>query len=321
VQQTASLHGASSSGTSDERLCVARGEVLAATLAAGGGSGGRSSLCVRQHEGMINHTKPGGVKDLALNVLRTHHDDQHVKALVEEASGQTGSPRKSSSVLQPMAANEFVDALLCPAQRRAPATDHKSQIEAQQHPRGCWDGPPRLCERVYAHLGSSSPPSAAPEIVTALTAVYGSYPADRVLQLDLLRAAVELRQDPGAGLGVVERSQCNSSDRGGYLLGESRSDENMGPPATDRLRDLWQAAARSIEAAIDDSLEGGAGRDGIPLAVREFLTDGSMYRTQHASCCAFHAEQRLRMLAHTSHSAHTCTPSVGLPALLEFECG
>ena len=31
-------------------------------------------------------------------------------------------------------------------------------------------------------------------------------PADRVLQLDLLRAAVELRQDSGAGLGVVGRS-------------------------------------------------------------------------------------------------------------------
>ena len=25
--------------------------------------------------------------------------------------------------------------------------------------------------------------------------------------------------------------------------------------------------------------------------------------------------------AHSSHSAHTCTASVGLPALLEFECG
>ena len=24
---------------------------------------------------------------------------------------------------------------------------------------------------------------------------------------------------------------------------------------------------------------------------------------------------------HTSHSAHTCTASVGLPALLQFECG
>ena len=74
VQQTASLR-ASSSGSADARLCVARGDVLAATLAADGGSGGRSSLCFRQHEGMIDHTKPSGVKDLALNVLGTHHDD------------------------------------------------------------------------------------------------------------------------------------------------------------------------------------------------------------------------------------------------------
>jgi hypothetical protein len=77
VQQTASLR-ASSSDTADDRLCVARGDVLAATLAADGGSGGRSSLCFRQHEGMIDHTKPGGVKDLALNVLKIHHADQHV---------------------------------------------------------------------------------------------------------------------------------------------------------------------------------------------------------------------------------------------------
>ena len=129
VQQTASLR-ASSSGTADDRLCVARGDVLAATLAADGGSGGRSSLCFRQHEGMIDHTKPGGVKDLALNVLGTHHDDQHVEALAKEANGLTGSPRMSSSVLQPMADDEVVDALLCPAHQRAPVTVHQSQIEA-----------------------------------------------------------------------------------------------------------------------------------------------------------------------------------------------
>ena len=105
VQQTASLR-ASSSGSADARLCVARGDVLAATLAADGGSGGRSSLCFRQHEGMIDHTKPGGVKDLALNVLKTHHADQHVEALDKEASGSTGSPMMSSSVLQPMAATK-----------------------------------------------------------------------------------------------------------------------------------------------------------------------------------------------------------------------
>ena len=296
VQQTASLR-ASSSGSADARLCVARGDVLAATLAADGGSGGRSSLCFRQHEGMIDHTKPGGVKDLALNVLKTHHADQHVEALGKEAGGSTGSPSMSSSVLQPMAANEVVDALLCPALQRAPVTVHQSQIEAASRLVAAGTALP-VDVNVCTPIADLLPMLVQPAIVTALTAVYGAFPADRVLQLDLLRAAVELRHDPGAGLGLVGRS-CGSSDRGGYMLGEARSDGNIGPPATerDRLRGLWQIAARSIEAAIDASLEGGAGCDGIPLAVREFLTDGSMYGTQHASCCAFHAEQRLRVLA------------------------
>ena len=56
---------------------------------------------------MVDHTKPGGVKDLALNVLKTHHADEHVKALDKEASGSTGSPMMSSSVLQPMAATRL----------------------------------------------------------------------------------------------------------------------------------------------------------------------------------------------------------------------
>ena len=35
----------------------------------------------------------------------------------------------------------------------------------------------------------------------------------------------------------------------------------------------------------------------------------------------YRVHDRVHNTVHTSHSAHTCTPSVGLPALLEFECG
>ena len=167
------------------------------------GSGGRSSLCFRQHEGMIDHTKPSGVKDLALNVLGTHHDDQHVEALAKEASGSTGSPRMSSSVLQPMAANKVVDALLCPAHQRAPVTVHQSQIEAASRLVDAGMALP-VGVNVCTPTSDLLPLLVQPAIVTALTAVYGAFPADCVLQLDMLRAAVELRQDAarcGAGCG------------------------------------------------------------------------------------------------------------------------
>ena len=36
---------------------------------------------------------------------------------------------------------------------------------------------------------------------------------------------------------------------------------------------------------------------GMPLSVHRFLTDAAMYGTSHQSCCAFHASQRLRVLA------------------------
>ena len=44
-------------------LCCARRRSCRhlATLEVNGGSGGRSSLCVRQHEAMIDHTMPGRV--------------------------------------------------------------------------------------------------------------------------------------------------------------------------------------------------------------------------------------------------------------------
>ena len=60
---------------------------------------------------MIDLAAPGGVKDLAVSVLKTRHDKEHVESLVEEPRKQDGSVLVAT-VFEPMAPNEVQDPFL-----------------------------------------------------------------------------------------------------------------------------------------------------------------------------------------------------------------
>ena len=101
---------------------------------------------------------------------------------------------------------------------------------------------------------------------------------------------------PAAALSAASSGTVPGSDRGNYRLGAAREHAAASPltePERLRRATLWKAAASAFEAGSQE----GADDEGLPAAARIFLEDPSMYGKSHRSCCTFHREQRLRVLA------------------------
>ena len=181
--------------------------------------------------------------------------------------------------------------LLTAAEFASPITSVKKQLAAAKSMANCQLQLPSwvTVRTTVAELRSLL---LKPAVTTALT-VLGA-PPDVQVRLDALRAVIEVQHDPAAALSAASAHTMPESDRGGYRLGAARAVAPPPPSARElrRLTKLWQAGSHALANG------GGSADDaGLPEPVRLFLEDSAMYGRSHRSCCAFHCNQRLRMLA------------------------
>ena len=260
-------------------------------------TGGRSSLCSRQHELMTDPSLASTVRLAADAIVRKNAAELGLDCedLFHTARTEGGCSVMGALLFAPMDATPSPDvALLVPAEFSSPITTYPKQIAAvKQMAGGRLPLPPSVSVRTdVATLRSLL---SAPPLITALRSCAPCWPSDEQGQLGLLRATIEVQTDQASALSAASaRTKPATSDRGNYRLGAARVVAGALPSTAEqcRLGKLWQAGARAFAAG-----GGSADDEGLPAAARIFLEDPSMYGKSHRSCCTFHREQRLRVLA------------------------